>query len=66
MCHRFARVLVEPLLRPPLGVGILLPAFSPGARALATAGPLPGCSAWALCRMCVLRRFMVQPAGPMR
>ena len=35
------RVLPELLLRPPFGVGILLPAFSPELPALTTAGPLP-------------------------
>lgn len=40
-CHRFVYVLPEPLLRPPFGVGILLPAFGPEVPDLVTAGLLP-------------------------
>lgn len=40
-CHRFVYVLPELLLRPPLGVGILLPTLDPEVPDLAAAGPLP-------------------------
>ena len=40
-CHRFVYVLLEPLLRPPFGVGILLPTLDPEVPALVAAGPLP-------------------------
>lgn len=40
-CHRFVYVLLELLLRPPFGVGILLPTLDPEVPALVAAGPLP-------------------------
>lgn len=39
--HRFVYVLLELLLRPPFGVGILLPTLDPEVPALVAAGPLP-------------------------
>ena len=41
LCHRFVYVLPELLLRPPLGVGILLPTLDPEVPDLVAAGPLP-------------------------
>lgn len=65
-CHRFVYVLPE-LLFSPFGVGILLPIFDPEVPVLVTAVPLPaGSGAGTLCSTWVLRRFIVQPAGPIR
>lgn len=41
LCHRFVYILPELLLRPPLGVGILLPTLDPEVPDLVAAGPLP-------------------------
>lgn len=65
-CHRFVHVLPERLLRPPLGVGILLPPLGPEVPDVVVAGPLPGGSAGGLGSRCVRRRFSVQPMGPIR
>lgn len=65
-CHRFIYVRPEFLFRPPFGVGILLPTFDPEVPDLVTAGALAGSRFGALCSTCVLRRFIVQPAGPIR
>lgn len=66
LCQRRVYVLLELLLRPPFGVGILLPTLGAEVPDFDAAGPFPCCGAAALQRTCVLRWFIVHPLGPIR